>query len=93
MSISGKYTIRPNVLSFGEHNEANKVHGRGIRIFSDGTIRIGYYNNGERAPGTNYISIWGSGRLEVGECYLDEDGERCYRGTRYKTDGTSIEFG
>ena len=70
--------------------DSNKPHGRGILIDSDGDIRIGYFNNGDDAPG-NYLTILSDGDVDVGECYL-KGGESCYRGTFYHTDGTSEEF-
>ncbi len=42
--------------TFGELNQHNKLHGRGIKIWPDGDIIIQYWNNGATAPG-NYISI------------------------------------
>ena len=66
-------------LSFGEINQYNKLDGRGICIFADGTIDIRYFNNGYAAPG-NYLRIHSYGEFKVGEMYL-KDGKRCYRGT------------
>ena len=52
MGISGKYTENYRCQNFGEHNENDKLHGKGIRIFPDGYIYIGYYNDGsDLVPG------------------------------------------
>ena len=75
---------------FGEFNENNEPHGRGIYIFSDGDIYIQYWNNGRSAPG-NYLDIRNDGVVEVGEYYL-RDGELRSRGTTYMVDGTSYKF-
>ncbi len=41
---------------FGEVNENNRLHGRGIDIVNIGIIHIGYYENGYDGTG-NYIHI------------------------------------
>ncbi len=69
---------------FGEMNRDNTLHGRGIFIFNDGRILIGFVDNGECTG--NYITIRNDGYFEVGEIYL-KDGDECMRGTRYNTDG------
>ena len=47
------------VTDFGEFNEDNKLHGRGISIWSHGAMTIGYAENG---PSTgNYIRIESNG--------------------------------
>jgi len=58
-------------LAFGEFNEHNKLHGKGISIDSSGSIEIGYWNNGADAPG-NFITIWSGGVFSVGEYYLKD---------------------
>ena len=55
-----------NGLDFGELNENNKLHGRGIYIHDDGEIWIGYYENGGYSTG-NYINIFSDGVFLVGE--------------------------
>ncbi len=65
----------------GEHNSDNYLQGRGIYIYSDGGIGIGYRNKGWVAPG-NFISIKSDGDVDVGECYL-KDGKRWNKCTRY----------
>ncbi len=74
----------------GERNSENKLHGRGIKIYSFGRIHIGYWNNGEHAPG-NFIWIDSDGEYRVGEMYF-KDGKMCWRGTVYKEDGTSQKY-
>ncbi len=71
---------------FGEFNEENKPHGRGIIIHYHGGLVIGYFENGDWNTG-NYINIWSNGDFSVGECYL-KDGWRQFRGTKYHTNGT-----
>jgi hypothetical protein len=75
---------------FGEFNEKNKLHGRGIRIDSYGDIFIGYFNKGWRAPG-NFILIYKDGDVDVCEHYL-KGGENRARGTRYMANGTIYKF-
>ncbi len=81
--------------AFGEVNEHNDLHGRGICI-CNGTISIGYYENGELSTG-HYITInkWGDswGEFRVGENYK-KDGEKriSSRGTIYKKDGTEEQY-
>ena len=75
---------------FGEHNSSNNLHGRGICIWSSGVIFIGYYDDGEQAPG-DYIIIESEGMFIVGTCYLKDGGKRC-KGTHYNTDGSTEEF-
>ena len=67
MGICGKYTNKNGDLSFGEHNQENEPHGRGIEFSIYDAIRIGYFDNGGVAPGTNYIHIYSDGNLYVGE--------------------------
>ncbi len=77
-----------NVLynpGFGEVNEDNKLHGRGIHIFQRDCITIGYFERNFRGTG-HYIYIVLDGRFWVGECYMRE-GRRWDRGTYYKKNG------
>ena len=74
----------------GEHNSDNRLHGRGIKIFPDGGISIGYRNDGWEVPG-NFINILKDGEIRVGECYF-KDGERWARFTKYSTNGKTEEF-
>ena len=64
-----KYSSR--VLNFGEVDQYNNLHGRGICIQFDGNTGIGYFDNGNRAPG-NFIHIKSGGNFIVGECYLKD---------------------
>ncbi len=75
---------------FGEVNENNYLHGRGIEIENDVFIEIGYYENGRLSTG-NYIYIHSDGVFLVGERYIKE-GERRDRWTCYKTDGTEKKY-
>ncbi len=52
---------------YGEVNAGNR-HGRGISIFNNGVIHIGYFENGGCATG-NYIYIYPDGKFQVGEYY------------------------
>jgi hypothetical protein len=75
---------------FGELDEDNRLHGRGIKLWNDGAIFIGYYQNGEWSTG-NFIYIHDDGVFEVGE-YYRKDGEVRERYTRYMTDGTEWQY-
>ncbi len=57
---------------------------------NNGTINIGYYEDGFVSTG-NFIFIYSDGDLEVGEIYF-EDGDRRRRGTIYKTNGTEYKY-
>ena len=89
MGISGKYTGRFGDYNFGEHNEFDNLHGKGISI-SENCIAIGYYNDGYLAPG-NYLKISSGGEFKVGECYL-KDGYKFFRGTRYYKNGATGKY-
>ena len=85
-----KYIIENGYVRVVEINaENNKLHGRGIRIWSNGDIHIKCYNNGRWATGTNYIDIFSSGEFNVG--YIKDDNGRS-RGTIYFTDRTTRKF-
>jgi hypothetical protein len=73
---------------YGELVKNNKPNGRGIRIYNDGAIRIGYFENEGYTTG-NYIWIFSDGGFIVGELL---DGGRSDRGTTYWTDGTVEEY-
>ena len=85
MSIRGNYT-KTDWIEFGERNEVNKLHGRGIRFWG-GEIYIGFWKNGVAAPG-NEIHIRRYGNFHVGERYI-KYGLSDFRGTDYFTDGRS----
>ena len=56
---------------FGEHNAANKPHGRCIRIDSgDGFVGMYYYKDGVATVG-NEIWIYSDGTIQVSEHYED----------------------
>ena len=73
-------------MRFGEHNEHNKLHGKGVYINSSGNITIGYFDDGDDAPGNNII-IKNDGEFYLGETFF-KDGRIGLRGTIYCTDGT-----
>ncbi len=75
---------------YGEVNESGEEHGRGIKIWNDGDIWIGYFDNGWYYTG-NYIDIRSNGTFYVGEMYL-KDEEKWERGTQYDTDGTEEQY-
>ena len=77
--------------SFGEHSNENKLKGKGIKVWSDGSISIGCWNNEEDASG-DYIEIHSWGGFDVAESYLDQQGERKFRGTQFNTDGTTEKY-
>jgi len=76
----------------GERNSNNKLHGRGIWINEYGLVNVGYFNDGEIAPG-NYIYFSSNGKFRVGQCYLGKKGEREWMYTEYFTDGTTKMVG
>ena len=76
---------------FGEFNENNERHGRGICIYPDGGISIGYWDDGYGGPGNN-LTIMPSGNVEVGERCM-KDGYLRARGTCYKKNGDTEKFG
>jgi hypothetical protein len=76
---------------YGEVNADGEEHGRGIQIWNDGDIWIGYFENGVWSTG-NYIRIWDDGdKFEVGEYYM-KDGREWNRYTEYKTNGTVLKY-
>jgi hypothetical protein len=75
---------------FGELNENNKAHGRGIRFYKYGGITIGYGEDG-RWSTDYYIDIYQHGLFEVGEWYM-KDGKKRIRYTRFYPDGTEEEY-
>ena len=69
----------------------NRINGPGIQ-FRDNNINIGYFKNGDLAPG-NHIYIIGDGEtFKVSQCYIDKKGETNWKGTEYFPDGTSNEY-
>ena len=77
---------------FGEWSLATqKPHGRGIRIYKDGAIRIGHWDNGVYADG-RYIQIYSNGRFDVGERTKNAEGKKHFKYTSYNKDGTNKQF-
>ena len=77
----------------GEMNDEDRPHGRGLTIDSDGSIFIGFWNNGVYAAG-NYITLGSGGSFRLGEFYfLDYYSGLKDRYTDYDTDGSSRIFG
>ncbi len=74
----------------GELNSDGKTHGRGIFIYKDGSIWIGYYENGVLSTG-NYITIFSEGYFWVGEYYMKE-GKKWDRWTQYNTNGYEEKY-
>ena len=81
------HTYKSGNKGIGELKFDNNLQGRGIRIFSTGTIHMGYWNDGVPAPG-NYLYIYSGGNVEVGQIYLKE-GKRWIKGTQYNSNGTT----
>ncbi len=77
--------------SFGELNEDNSLHGRGLRIWTNGQCQIGYFEDNFWSIG-NYILILPNNDFRVGENYLNDKAIR-WRGTYYKWDGTEKVYG
>ena len=82
-----------NRTYFGELDESNEPHGRGIFIYNDGGIRIGYWWNDSWGTG-GHIYTDKNGYFEVSEVYEKEEGKRKkgWRGTLYSTDGTEEKY-
>ena len=60
-----KYTKEVDgTILFGERNNG-KLTGYGINVYKDGTIYVGNWHNGVRAPG-NYILLHSDGWFKVG---------------------------
>ena len=75
---------------YGELNENDKPHGRGIRILNDGYIHIGYFEKDMESTG-NYITIYSDCRFEVGEFYF-KDRVKWERGKCYFGAGTVRQY-
>ena len=59
---------------FSEENENNRLNGRGIHIYNDGRILIGYFDEDDELSTGNYIKISRYGDFFVGERY-EKDGD------------------
>ncbi len=57
---------------YGELNKSGYEHGRGIKIWNDGLIYIGYSENGLFSTGN--FRILSDGSFQVGDIYM-KDGE------------------
>ncbi len=75
---------------FGEFNNDNKLHGRGIEIWNDGFIVLGYHEIGRWSTG-NYIRISKDGWFTVGKKYI-KDGLTWKRGTEYYKHGKEEKY-
>lgn len=54
-----------NFISFGDRNLVNKLHGRGILLYPNGNIRIGYWIDG--IPVTDSIvEFYKDGEIKYG---------------------------
>ena len=74
----------------GERNADNKIHGRGIDMYSNGYCYIAHFEKNTLDRG-NYVTIHSGGSVDLGACYT-KDGRLCFRGTRYNPDGTNKKF-
>ncbi len=75
----------------GEINENGYEHGRGIEIWYDDQITIGYFDDDDYKGTGNYIQISVDGVFRVGERYM-KDGDKWVRGTQYNLDGTEEQY-
>ena len=72
-----------NSVSFGEFDSNKNINGRGICI-DRYQINIGYFKNGQDAPGKYTVLVQGKANFRVGERYLNETGVLKDRSTLYK---------
>ncbi len=70
----------------GEQKKVDTLHGRVILMHKNGSIFIGYFENGKLSTG-KYIEILSNGWFRVGEIYLKE-GKRWKRGKLYRKNGS-----
>ena len=77
--------------SIGEHNSRGILHGRGIKIYSDGSIDIRYWYDGNPVLGS-FISIYSWGKCKVGEEYLDSAGRWRLKFYQFGIDGSSQKY-
>ncbi len=79
---------------FGELNSNNQEHGKGVIIYNcskcGNSIIFALIENDNYAEG-NYIIIFESGQIQVGEIYF-KNGKKKKIGTSYEKDGTSDYF-
>jgi hypothetical protein len=58
IGFSGKFTIDPDFqYCIGEHDEKNKLNGKGIILTPNQNICIGNYSNHKHAPG-HFINLY-----------------------------------
>ena len=70
-----------------------KPHGKGIYIYTNGSISMRYSKEGVKTAGS-YIYIDSiSGKFIVGEYYHDAKEVFKERGTEYEADGNPKQFG
>lgn len=85
-----KYQICDEQHLIGEFNSRNKLHGRGIKIHSNGFIFMQYWDSGDDAPG-KHIYIDSDCSFFVGEIYL-KDKRLNWEGTNFLPDGTTRKY-
>lgn len=91
MSSKEELICRSSAGNYGEHNDENLIHGRGVKINNYGHINIGYFKNDHVAVGP-YIYIGMFGYFSVGKRWFDNNGVRKCEETTYKADGTIERF-
>ena len=83
-----KYSVDSDgTRSIGEHNVNGKLNGRGIKIYSDGSIDIRYWYDGNPVLG-GFISIYSWGKCKVGEEYLDSSSRWSLKFHQFGIDGS-----
>ena len=75
-------------IYIGEVDADDKENGREIDFYTDGEFWMGRNKDGCYAA-DKYIRIYPSGTFEVGDMYIDANGDLRGRYTEYKPDGTS----
>jgi len=64
-----------------------------VLVRAKGGILVGYWFHGQHGPG-NYFKVDKYDLvLKVGQCYTDENGSIDWRGTSYRKDGFTTDFG
>ena len=70
-----------------------KPHGKGIYIYTNGSISMRYSQDGVKSAGSYIYIDSNSGKFVVGEYYLDAKRVLKERGTDYEADGNPRQFG
>ena len=70
-----------------------KPHGKGIYIYTNGSISMRYSQDGVKSAGSYIYIDSSSGKFVVGEYYLDAKRVLKERGTDYEADGNARQFG